>query len=62
MSTTIQDDGYDIGWCSSCDLIDEVGLRDRNARWCCTKCGDYLIFADEDEDDGTLYDSTIGAR
>lgn len=37
------------GWCSSCDLIAEHGVLDQNGRQCCMKCGDYLIFANDEK-------------
>jgi len=37
------------GWCSSCDSICDTGIIDARGRYCCGVCGDYLIFAEEEE-------------
>lgn len=39
------------GWCSSCDQIGEMAVLDENGRQCCIVCGDFLIFADEEEEE-----------
>lgn len=48
------------GWCSSCDAIRDEAKFDENHRPCCPECGDYLIFADDDEDGECLYVKTWG--
>jgi hypothetical protein len=44
--TELEDDG----WCSSCDRMTQVATLDENVRLCCVVCGDYLIFASEEEE------------
>jgi hypothetical protein len=56
--TELEDDG----WCASCDRVTSVAVLDDNNRHCCVVCGDFLIFAaDEDQEDSeALYVKTWG--
>jgi hypothetical protein len=41
----------DVGYCHSCDRLIDTGTIDARGRFCCGVCGDYLEFADDEDDE-----------